>query len=293
MATNTHRPPRPTRAPTSSAGAIDTVLAVFADHPAGSSASAPTPGSTSTPCSRTAPRTATTCSPATSTTRRSRGSAGRATSRATATCAAWSIRATIRYLPWLENTALVVVDLVDVDSGAPVEVSPRRMLQRQVDAAADAGYVAMIGSEIEFFLFKESYDDANADGYRDADAELAVPRGLPHPPDDQGGGRARRDPARPRRRRAAGRVLQGRGRARPARAQPHLPTAPSRWPTSTSIFKNAVKEIAHVARQVGDVHGQAALRRRRVELPHPLQPVGRRRRATSLMARRRTAIRTT
>src|SRR4029079_12776455 len=73
---------------------------------------------------------------------------------------------TIRYLPWLENTALVVVDLVDVDSGVPVEVSPRRMLQRQVDAATDAGYVAMFGSEIEFFLFKESYDAANADGHR-------------------------------------------------------------------------------------------------------------------------------
>ena len=73
---------------------------------------------------------------------------------------------TIRYLPWLEKTALVLVDLVDVDSGVPVEVSPRRMLQRQVDAATDAGYVAMFGSEIEFFLFKESYDDAHADGYR-------------------------------------------------------------------------------------------------------------------------------
>ena len=74
--------------------------------------------------------------------------------------------ATIRYLPWLEKTALVLVDLVDVDSGVPIEVSPRRMLQRQVDAATDAGYVAMFGSEIEFFLFKESYDAANADGYR-------------------------------------------------------------------------------------------------------------------------------
>ena len=35
----------------------------------------------------------------------------------------------------------MLVDLVDVDSGAPVEVSPRRILQRQVDAAPDAGYV--------------------------------------------------------------------------------------------------------------------------------------------------------
>ena len=43
---------------------------------------------------------------------------------------------TIRYLPWHESTALVLVDLVDVDDGAPVEVSPRRILQAQVEAAA-------------------------------------------------------------------------------------------------------------------------------------------------------------
>ena len=49
---------------------------------------------------------------------------------------------TIRYLPWLDRTAVVLVDLVDVDTGAPVEVSPRRILQRQVEAAADVGYDA-------------------------------------------------------------------------------------------------------------------------------------------------------
>jgi len=73
---------------------------------------------------------------------------------------------TIRYLPWLDSTAIVLVDLVDVDTSEPVEVSPRRMLQRQVAAAAELGYVSMIGSEVEFFLFKDRYDDANADGYR-------------------------------------------------------------------------------------------------------------------------------
>ena len=73
---------------------------------------------------------------------------------------------TIRYLPWLERTAVVLVDLVDVDTGAPVAVSPRRILQDQADKAAALGYVAMIGSEVEFFLFKETFDDANAAGYR-------------------------------------------------------------------------------------------------------------------------------
>jgi glutamine synthetase len=74
---------------------------------------------------------------------------------------------TIRYLPWLEATALVLVDLVEVDSGAPVEVSPRRILQHQVEAARALGYEAMIGSEVEFFVFREGFDAANAAGYRD------------------------------------------------------------------------------------------------------------------------------
>ncbi|MEZ5219446.1 MAG: glutamine synthetase family protein [Ilumatobacteraceae bacterium] len=74
---------------------------------------------------------------------------------------------TIRYLPWVDRTALVLVDLVDVDSGTPVEVSSRRILQRQVERAGAAGYVPMLGSEIEFYLFKEDYDTAHAVGYRD------------------------------------------------------------------------------------------------------------------------------
>jgi len=73
---------------------------------------------------------------------------------------------TIRYLPWLDKTALVVLDLVDVDTGEPVSVSPRAMLQQQVAVAADSGFTPKLGSEIEFFLFKEGYDEAHAEGHR-------------------------------------------------------------------------------------------------------------------------------
>jgi len=74
---------------------------------------------------------------------------------------------TIRYLPWLEATAVVLVDLRDVDTDEPVAVSPRRILQTQVEAAAELGFTAKIGSEVEFFLFKETYDEAAAAGHRD------------------------------------------------------------------------------------------------------------------------------
>jgi len=73
--------------------------------------------------------------------------------------------ATVRRIPWLDATALVVCDVVDESSGEPVEVSPRRILQRQVARAAELGYTTQFASELEFFLFRESVDEAAAKGY--------------------------------------------------------------------------------------------------------------------------------
>jgi glutamine synthetase len=74
---------------------------------------------------------------------------------------------TLRRIPWLDATALVVCDVVDEHTGEPVEVSPRRILQRQVARAADVGYTVLFASELEFFLFRESVDEAAAKGYAD------------------------------------------------------------------------------------------------------------------------------
>ncbi len=73
--------------------------------------------------------------------------------------------ATIRRIPWLDKTALVLCDLHDEHTHAPVEVSPRRILQRQVERAAALGYEVMFASELEFFLFRESLVEAAAKGY--------------------------------------------------------------------------------------------------------------------------------
>lgn len=82
--------------------------------------------------------------------------------------------ATLRPVPWLEKTALVLCDLVDDETGAPVEVSPRRILQRQVERAAAAGYTIKCGSELEFFLFRDSYEEAAAKGYAGLQPHSAV-----------------------------------------------------------------------------------------------------------------------
>src|SRR5690349_12923518 len=76
--------------------------------------------------------------------------------------------ATLRRVPWLERTALVVADLGWQD-GRPVAASPRQILRRQLDRLAERGWTANIGSELEFILFRDSYDQARAKRYHDVD----------------------------------------------------------------------------------------------------------------------------
>jgi glutamine synthetase len=80
---------------------------------------------------------------------------------------------TLRPVPWLDATALVLCDLVD-EFGEPVEVAPRRILQRQVERAAALGYSVMCGSELEFFLFRDSYEEAEARHFADLQYHAAV-----------------------------------------------------------------------------------------------------------------------
>jgi glutamine synthetase len=72
---------------------------------------------------------------------------------------------TIRWIPWLDKTALVLCDLTDESTGEPIEVSPRRILQRQVERAAAAGFTILMASELEFYMFRESLDEAAAKNY--------------------------------------------------------------------------------------------------------------------------------
>src|SRR2546427_7524938 len=73
---------------------------------------------------------------------------------------------TLRLVPWLEKTALVICDVFDEETGEPVEVAPRQILRRQIERAKAAGYTVMCGSELEFYLFKDSYEEAAGKGYR-------------------------------------------------------------------------------------------------------------------------------
>ena len=72
---------------------------------------------------------------------------------------------TLRRIPWLPATALVLCDVVWHD-GSPVEPSPRQVLRAQVERAHAAGFDAMFGTELEFYLLDESYAEAHARHYR-------------------------------------------------------------------------------------------------------------------------------
>jgi glutamine synthetase len=73
--------------------------------------------------------------------------------------------ATLRRVPWQHGTALVLADLTAHD-GAPVAASPRQILRRQLDRLAERGWTAHAGTELEFLLFRNTYEDAWDRGYR-------------------------------------------------------------------------------------------------------------------------------
>jgi glutamine synthetase len=73
---------------------------------------------------------------------------------------------TLRRAAWLPKTALVLCDAVDEESGRPVTVAPRQILRRQIERARELGLAAKMGSELEFFLFRDDYSTARAKGYR-------------------------------------------------------------------------------------------------------------------------------
>ncbi len=78
--------------------------------------------------------------------------------------------ATLRRAGWATGTAFVLCDVVDDRAHEPVAVAPRSILRRQIDELAAEGFVAAAASELEFFLYRDSYRAAHAKGYRDLEA---------------------------------------------------------------------------------------------------------------------------
>lgn len=74
---------------------------------------------------------------------------------------------TLRVASWLDRTALVLCNLADDSTHQPVAVAPRSILLAQLDRAKAVGYTAKAASELEYFLYEESYREAAEGGYHD------------------------------------------------------------------------------------------------------------------------------
>jgi glutamine synthetase len=75
---------------------------------------------------------------------------------------------TLRLVPWQDGTALCLADVRWAD-GSDVAASPRQVLRRQVDRLAERGLAAFGATELEFMVFRDSYEQAWQKGYRDLD----------------------------------------------------------------------------------------------------------------------------
>lgn len=73
--------------------------------------------------------------------------------------------ATLRRLPWNAGTAMVVADLAWEDGG-PVPAAPRQILRRQLERLAGHGLTARAGTELEFIVFRDTYEQAWDANYR-------------------------------------------------------------------------------------------------------------------------------
>src|SRR5881397_976596 len=74
--------------------------------------------------------------------------------------------ATMRRVPWQPGTALLLGDARWLDD-TPVVESPRQILKRQLERLAERGWTAMVGTELEFIVFDDSYEAAWSKGYKD------------------------------------------------------------------------------------------------------------------------------
>jgi len=73
---------------------------------------------------------------------------------------------TLRYIPWQDGAALLLADVQWLDH-SDVVASPRQILKKQIKALNDAGMKAMVGTELEFVVYNNTYEQAFNKGYKD------------------------------------------------------------------------------------------------------------------------------
>ena len=150
--------------------------------------------------------------------------------------------ATLRPVPWLPGTALVICVFCHHD-GRPVAEAPRSVLLKQLERLSKRRLVCNMASELEFFLFNASYHDAHAADYRSlkASSDYRIDYHTMQPARDEGLFRAIRNQM------AAARVPVESSKGEWGRGQHEvnfLYTTPLEMADLHTVFKQGVKEIA-------------------------------------------------
>ena len=176
--------------------------------------------------------------------------------------------------PWLPGTALVLCDIVDHHHHEPVAAQPAGHVAGADRAARrPEACRAYFASELEFYLFDETYESAEAKALERAQDGRHLYPGLSHLPDHQGGGGLAGDAQRPARRRHP--VENSKGEWGPGQEEINVryaePLTMADWHV---ILKNGCKEIAYGLGQGSHLHGQMALRPRRLVEPYPYVAMG-------------------
>ena len=76
---------------------------------------------------------------------------------------------TLRRIPWLEGTALVICDVLDHHTHEDVPHGPRALLKKQIKRLETLGFKALMAPELEFFMFNQSFEELRKAGYRQAE----------------------------------------------------------------------------------------------------------------------------
>jgi glutamine synthetase len=79
----------------------------------------------------------------------------------------WS---TLRVVPWLEKTALVLADAADEKTGELIPIAPRSVLKQQLKKAEQQGFRLLMASELEFYLFRQTFEQLVQNGYNHMEA---------------------------------------------------------------------------------------------------------------------------
>jgi glutamine synthetase len=74
---------------------------------------------------------------------------------------------TLRMASWLDRTALVLCDVRNEKTGEPVSIAPRSLLRRQLDSLGELGFGSFAATELEYYLFTDSYRQIAGKGFRD------------------------------------------------------------------------------------------------------------------------------